>query len=222
MRQKTLFVIAVIGILLFSGCSQEAEEDLYPFEEPVPDIRYGNSDDSSLELLEKRVGFYSGTKENLHRVEYACRSVDSYCIFPQTESRATELEALAKQANSNVIHTSTYYLVHRDRNFITSEDFVSDRYFVEYRNQETYFAVVCPLISVKFKSTDSKQKIIKKYKGILTESTTRPQYPDRNLYFFDCSLKTSQQAMELADELYRLNDVVWASCDQYYPIHYCE
>lgn len=218
MKIKSLFIIAVIGILFVNGCSKDTV-DPFSFEEPIPEIRYGNSDDSSLELLEKRVGFYSGTKDNLRRVEYACRSVDSYCIFPQTESRAAELEALAKQANSNVIQTATYFLIHRDRNFITNEDFVSDRYFVEYSGQEACFAVVCPLISVKFKSADSKQKIINKYKGILTESSTSPQYPGENLYHFDCSLKTSQQVMELADELYRLNDVVWATCDQYYPIH---
>jgi hypothetical protein len=40
------------------------------------------------------------------------------------------------------------------------------------------------------------------------------------LYKFDCHLRTSEQALNLADEIYRRDDVTWAETNKYAPIHF--
>ena len=115
-----------------------------------------------------------------------------------------------------------FYLVTRSRDFITGDDFVSDRYFIDYYRGESEFVVISPMIRVRVENSEVKDKILKKYRGKLTLSDRSGQGEMPGgyyLYKFDCHLSTSEQALNLADEIYRRNDVTWAETNKYAPIH---
>ena len=116
-----------------------------------------------------------------------------------------------------------FYLVTRSRDFITGDDFVSDRYFINYYREEPEFVVICPMIIVRVENSEVKDKILKKYRGKLTLSDRSGQGEMPGgyyLYKFDCHLRTSEQALNLADEIYRRDDVTWAETNKYAPIHF--
>ena len=198
--KKILFGMVVCALAL-AGCGSDTF-----FDEPEETIVHTPPDnDPVLEKLETNVGYYYGDKGvDLTRYEFAYRAAGQYCIFPKTEAR-------------------TQFLVTGDRDLITDNDYVSDRYFVGYYENEPEFLMIGPGITVSVPDPKTKDKILKAYRGKLTESTNSEQghvtWNGDYLYRFDCSLKTSEQVMNLADKIYRRDDVTWAEASMYMPIH---
>ena len=116
------------------------------------------------------------------------------------------------------------YIVTASRDFITSDDYVSDMYFVQYYNDEPDYLVVGPRMTVCVPDPKTKDKILKAYRGKLKESTNSEQgqvtWNGEYLYKFDCTLKTSEQVMNLADKIYRRDDVSWAEANFHMKIHF--
>ena len=216
--KKILFGMAVCAIAL-AGCGSDTV-----FDEPEETIVHIPPDyDASLEKLERNVGYYYGDKPDLTRYEFAYRAAGQYCIFPKTEAREQELNRLSQQEDSQVKNMGGFYLVTRSRDFINGDDFVSDRYFIDYYRGEPEFVVISPMIRVRVENSEVKDKILKKYRGKLTLSDRSGQGEMPGgyyLYKFDCHLRTSEQALNLADEIYRRNDVTWAETNKYAPIHF--
>ena len=189
--KKILFGMVVCALAL-AGCGSDTF-----FDEPEETIVHTPPDnDPALEKLETNVGYYYGDKGvDLTRIEFAYRAAGQYCIFPKTEAREQELSRL----------------------------YVSDRYFVGYYENEPEFLMIGPGITVSVPDPKIKDKILKAYRGKLTESTNSEQghvtWNGDYLYRFDCSHKTSEQVMNLADKLYRRDDVTWAEASMYMPIH---
>ena len=215
--KKILFGIVVCALAL-AGCGSDTV-----FDEPEETIVHTPPEnDPALEKLETNVGYYYGDKGvDLTRYEFAYRAAGQYCIFPKTDAREQELSRLSQQEDSQVKNMGGFYLVTRSRDFITSDDFVSDRYFINYYREEPEFVVICPMIIVRVENSEVKDKILKKYRGKLTLSDRSGlgEMPGGYyLYKFDCHLSTSEQALNLADEIYRRNDVTWAETNKYAPM----
>ena len=161
------------------------------FDEPEETIVHTPlENDPALEKLETNVGYYYGDKDG----------------------DLTRYEFAYRAA-----------VVTRSRDFITGDDFVSDRYFINYYREEPEFVVISPMIRVRVENSEAKDKILKKYRGKLTLSDRSGQGEMPGgyyLYKFDCHLRTSEQALNLADEIYRRDDVTWAETNKYAPIHF--
>ena len=219
--KKLLFGMAVLTMALV-GCGHDTV-----FDEPEPQV-FTAENDPALEKLEKNVGYYYGDKDgdDLTRFEFAYRAAGQYCIFPMTNSRAQRLEQLAQQEGSQVQKVNDFYLVTRDRNFITGDDYVSDMYFTQYYDGEPDYLVIGPRITVCVPAPKTKDKILSAYLGKLFESSNSEQghvnASGHYLYHFVCNLKTSEQVMNLADEIYRRDDVKWAEANFYMKIHYSD
>lgn len=214
--KKILFGMAVCALAL-AGCGSHTI-----FDEPEPIVHTAPDNDASLEKLERNVGYYYGDKPDVTRYEFAYRAAGQYCIFPKTEDREEELNRLSQQEDSQVKNMGGFFWVSRSRDFITEDDFVSDRYFIDYYRGESEFVVICPTIIVRVENPETKDKILDKYRGKLTQSdrSEEGEMPGGYyLYTFDCHLSTSEQALNLADEIYMRNDVTWAETDKYAPIH---
>lgn len=216
--KKTLFGMAVCALAL-AGCGSDTV-----FDEPEPQV-YTAENDPALEKLETNVGYYYGDKGvDLTRFEFAYRAAGQYCIFPRTEARTQQLEQLAQQEGTQVKKDNGLYIVTASRDFITSDDYVSDMYFVQYYNDEPDYLVVGPRMTVCVPDPKTKDKILKAYRGKLIESTVSEQgqvtWNGEYLYKFDCTLKTSEQVMNLADKIYRRDDVSWAEANFHMKIHF--
>ena len=235
--KKTLIGMAMCALAL-AGCGND---DII-FDEPEPEIITAEND-PALEKLARNVGFYCIRYGELARWEFAYRAAGQYCIFPMTEARAQQLEQLDQQegaplrrANdfydlkiSDIFSTfatpvlvNDFYVVTGSRDFITSDDYVSDMYFFSYYSYYDYtkpaFFVVDPRIVVCVPDPKTKDTILKDYRGKLTESTRVEQGMSLKggyRYEFDCTLKTSEEVMNLADKIYRRNDVTWAEAGCY-------
>ena len=115
--------------MALAGCGSDTF-----FDEPEPQV-YTAENDPALEKLETNVGYYYGDKGvDLTRFEFAYRAAGQYCIFPRTEARTQQLEQLAQQEGTQVKKDNGLYIVTASRDFITSDDYVSDMYFVQYYN----------------------------------------------------------------------------------------
>ena len=214
---KKLFLGMAVCALALAGCGSDTV-----FDEPEETIVYNAENDPALEKLERNVGYYYGDKPDLTRYEFAYRAAGQYCIFPKTDAREQELIRLSQQDDSQVKNMDGFFLVTRSRDFITGDDFVSDRYFIDYYRGEPEFVVISPMIRVRVENSEVKDRILKKYRGKLTLSDRSGQGEMPGgyyLYKFDCHLSTSEQALNLADEIYRRNDVTWAETNKYAPIH---
>ena len=215
--KKIIFGIALCALAL-AGCGHDTVFD----EETIVHTPLEN--DPALEKLETNVGYYYGDKDgDLTRYEFAYRAAGQYCIFPKTEARTQQLAQLSQQEGYQIQQIGYYFLVTGDRDLITDNDYVSDRYFLGHYENEPEFLMIGPGITVSVPDPKTKDKILKAYRGKLTESTNSEQghvtWNGDYLYRFDCSLKTSEQVMTLADKLYRRDDVTWAEASMYMPIH---
>lgn len=224
-RLLIVFLVASCTIALV-GCDSDSI-----IEDPVNvNVNTINADegDTELEKLVTNVGYYYGDKPNLALIEFAYRETGIYCIFPQTESRKKELENLAKQEGSQIEKANGYFDVTRSRNFITADDYVSDRYFAGYYNdpytQTTHdYIIVSPRIIVCVYNTDTMDEILKDYKGKLTLADHEQGHKtvgDCYIYFFDCHIGTSEQVLKLSNNIFLRNDVKWSEPNKYQRIHY--
>lgn len=78
------------------------------------------------------------------------------------------------------------------------------------------------MIGVCVYNTETKDKILKDYKGKLTlanHEQGEKTVDDCYIYYFDCHLGTSEQVMNLSNKIYLRNDVKWAQPDMYAPFH---
>ena len=219
MKTRFLYFSLAMSAMALVGCGHDTF-----FDEPTPKV-FTAVNDPLLEKLETNVGYYYGDKDGeLTRYEFAYRAAGQYCIFPMTEERAQRLEQLAQQEDSQVQNHGAYYFVTRDRNFITSDDYVSDMYFVQYYDNEPDYLVIGPGITVCVQDPKTKDKILSAYFGKLFESNSSEQgHVNANgnyLYRFVCNLKTSKQVLNLADKIYKRNDVTWAEASMYIRIHF--
>ena len=223
MKKELIFLFTLLGALVFAGCDSKESVDVN-----IHEIK-ADKDDAELEILANRVGYYYGEKPDLTLIEFCSRAAGQYCIFPKTESRKEELEQLAQQDGSQVMNAGGFFLVTRSRDFITADDFVSDRYFAGYYDdfhtgEITHdYVVICPLLGVCVYDTKTKDKILKDYSGKLT---LRGDYEeglgsnkDCYIYYFDCHLNTSEQLLNLSNKIYLRNDVKWVAPDMYSPYH---
>ena len=220
MKTRFFYFLLAMSALALAGCGHDAS-----FDEPEPQV-YTAENDPALEKLRENVGYYYGDKDgdNLKRFEFAYRAAGQYCIFPVTKKREQRLEELARQEGAQVQKVNDFYLVTRDRNFITGDDYVSDMYFTQYYNGEPDYLIIGPRITVCVPDPKTKDKILSAYFGKLIESNDSEQghvnASGHYLYRFVCNLKNSKEVMNLADKLYRRNDVKWAQASFYMKIHY--
>ena len=218
---KKIFLGTALCSLAFAGCGHDTV-----FDEPEPQV-FTAENDPALEKLDTNVGYYYGDKDgdDLTRFEFAYRAAGQYCIFPRTEARTQQLEQLAPKEGSQVQNYGDFYLVSRGRDFITDDDYVSDLYFVGYYQDEPDYVVIGPGITICVPDPKTKDRILSAYIGKLFESNKSEQghvnASGDYLYLFVCDLKTSEQVLNLADKIYRRDDVRWAEASKYLKIHYC-
>ena len=217
MKKGFIYYLLALSAMALAGCGHDTV-----FDEPVPQV-YTAENDPALEKLETNVGYYYGEKDgDLTRFEFAYRAAGQYCIFPVTNSRAQHLEQLTQQEGSQVQNCGDFFLVTRDRDFITGDDYVSDLYFVGYYRGEPEFVMIGPRITVCAYNTNVKDKILDAYWGKLFEAsnTNQGEKTVQGCYLFVCNLKTSEQVLNIADKLYKRDDVRWAEANKYAPIHF--
>ena len=223
MIKRLLFFLLIVIAMALAGCDSEDE---VPVNVTV-NVIDAQENDTELEKLTNNVGYYYGVKPNLTLKEFSYRAAGQYCIFSMTEKREKELDQLASQEGSQVENAGGYFLVTRDRDFITADDYVSERYFAgyyhDYSTQTTHdYVVVCPTIGVCVYNTETKDKILRDYKGKLTladHEQGEKTVGDCYIYYFDCHLGTSEQVLNLSNKIYLRNDVKWAQPDMYTPWH---
>lgn len=223
MIKRLVYLLLVSGALMLAGCDS-VDEDPVNVTVNVVDAQ---ENDTELEKLTNNVGYYYGVKPNLTLKDFSYRAAGQYCIFPMTEKRKKELDQLASQEGSRVENAGDYFLITRDRDFITADDYVSERYFAgyyyDYSTQTTHdYVVVCPMIGVCVYNTETKDKILRDYKGKLTladHEQGEKTVGDCYIYYFDCHLGTSEQVLNLSNKIYLRNDVKWAQPDMYTPWH---
>ncbi len=231
MIKRLVYLLLVAGALALAGCDSESDSIL---EDPVNvNVNTFNAqeNDTELEKLTTNVGYYYGYKPNLTLFEFAYRAAGQYCIFPKTERRNAELEQLSQQEGSQVIKLQTskdIYIVSRSRDFITDEDFVSDRYFAGYytdlyTNEVSHdYIIVDSTIKVWVYDHETIDKILKDYKGKLTLSDHeqgKKSDTDSYKYYFDCHFGNAEQVLTLANKIYLRNDVKFAEASMLIPIH---
>ncbi|MBR5638277.1 MAG: hypothetical protein IKW83_00795 [Muribaculaceae bacterium] len=225
MKKILIYFLLVTSAVALAGCDS-VDEDPVNVNVKVVDAQ---ENDTELEKLTNNVGYYYGGKPNLTLFEFSYRAVGQYCIFPMTEARSAQLDQLSQQDPANVEkwNDGVLYLIRKGRDFITADDFVSERYFAgyyyDYYTQTTHdYVVVCPRISVCVYNTETKDKILKDYRGKLSladREQGRKTVGDCYIYYFDCHLGTSDQVLNLSNKIYLRSDVNWASPDMYAPIH---
>lgn len=219
MTTLLLVMLACMSAIVLAGCGHDTV-----FDEPEAKV-YTAENDPALEKLKTNVGRYNGEKGvDLTRIEFAYRAAGQYCIFPFTKSRAQRLEQLAQQEGSQVQNCGDFFLVTRGRDFITGDDYVSDMYFAGYYRGEPEFVIISPRITVCAYNTKAKDRILDAYFGKLIEASNTNQGEKTvqgcYLFKFVCNLKTSEQVLNLADKLFKRDDVRWAEASMYAPIHF--
>ena len=230
MIKRLVFFLLIVSAMALAGCDSESDSIL---EDPVNvnvNTFNAHENDTELEKLTTNVGYYYGSKPNLTLLEFSYRAAGQYCIFPMTEARSAQLDLLSQQEPSLVEkwNDGVLYLIRKGRDFITADDFVSDRYFAGYftdlHTNEVYhdYIIIAPSIGVWVYSHETKDKILKDYKGKLTLSNReqgKKSGTDSYKYYFDCHFNNSEQVLNLANKIYLRNDVKWAEASMLAPIH---
>lgn len=231
MIKRLVFFLLIVSAMALAGCDSESDSIL---EDPVNvNVVKHEADegDTELEKLVSNVGYYYGYKPNLTLFEFAYRATGQFCIFPKTDRRNAELEQLSQQEGSEVIKlqaSKDIYIVSRSRDFITAEDFVSDRYFAGYytdlyTNEVSHdYIIVDSTIKVWVYDYETIDKILKDYNGMLTLSDHeqgKKSDTDSYKYYFDCNFSNAEQVLTLANKIYLRNDVKFAEASMLIPIH---
>ncbi|MBO4721773.1 MAG: hypothetical protein J5629_02450 [Muribaculaceae bacterium] len=221
-----LNLILLAAITMMMVACDSVDEDPVNVNVNVIDAQ---ENDTELEKLTTNVGYYYGGKPDLTLLEFSYRAAGQYCIFPMTEARSAQLDQLSQQDPANVEkwNDGVLYLIRKGRDFITGDDFVSERYFAGYYydnyTQTTHdYVIVCPMIVVCVYNAETKDKILKDYSGKLLladRDQGRKTVGDCYIYYFDCNLDTSDQVLNLSNKIYLRSDVNWASPDMYAPVH---
>ncbi len=171
MIQKLNYVMLAALAVMMLACSKD---------EPFDDSATPNPDDPRLEILATPVWrYYGGAGDHdIQKITYTMRDASCYFISPLTEERDEELAKMAEENlevdNPLIVRCANEgYLVYADRSFITSSDYVSDRYFDGYYygdggDEPTLdFTIILQTIIIKpedgIDAEALKNKLLKKY-----------------------------------------------------------
>ena len=236
MKKILIYLLLLTSAVALAGCDSK---DNNIIEEPVvPDginvnhmVYNGDENDMEIEKLASIIGYYYGDKPNLTLIEFAYRFAGQYCVFPKTEPRSNQLDQLSQQEPSLVEkwNDGELYVIKKGRDFITADDYVSERYFAGYYT-DIYanktvrgFVIFSPRLIVWVYDTKTKDDLLKAYKGILTMSSRHEQGIKSGgcyKYYFDCKLNDSEQVLKLSNTIYLRNDVKCAEPGMLAPINY--
>ncbi|MBR5638532.1 MAG: hypothetical protein IKW83_02095 [Muribaculaceae bacterium] len=226
---RNLYTIMLAALAMMTACNKD---------EPVDNIAAViNPDDPRLEILATPVWRYCGgaSDHGIQKITYTMRDASSYFIIPMTEERDKELAGMVEE-NNELIHRygSEGYLVNADRSFITSSDYVSDRYFDNYHRDfggeiTIDYTIILPTIFVMVADGANpevlKEKLIKKYGKKIKKDTVRIEQWGQSSFFeiiFDCKVHTSAQVLDISNEIYMRDDVKFAEPDMIIPFHLCD
>lgn len=228
MIKRLIYLLLFTGALVLTGCDSDSI-----IEDPVNvnvNTFNAHENDTELEKLTTNVGYYYGSKPNLTLLEFSYRAAGQYCIFPMTEARSAQLDLLSQQEPSLVEkwNDGVLYLIRKGRDFITADDFVSERYFAGYftnlhTNEVSHdYIIIAPSIGVWVYDPKTKDKILKDYKGKLTladHEQGKKEDADSYFFYFDCHFNNAEQVLNLANKIYLRSDVKFATANMLAPIH---
>ena len=210
MRTKILMMFLLAALIGFAGCGDD-------FDEPASEVINANPDDTSVEKLPSRVEYYTGVGSEIKRIVFAYREAGTYCLIPMTEERDKELSALADAPSSttsvNVMKAGDMYFISGGRDFITGDDYVSDRYFRGYHGTEPYFITILPTINIQYPNEEDRAYVEKKFGERL-----KLRKVSHEVYRYNTRLLHSTQVLELVNELYRSGHVLWAEAGMIAPV----
>lgn len=219
-------MLAALAVMMMA-CSKD---------EPFDDSATPNPDDPRLEILETPVWrYYGGAGDHeIQKITYSMRDASCYFIVPMTEERAEELEEMAEE-NQELIHHygNDGYLVYADRSFITSSDYVSDRYFDGYYygdggDEPTLdFTIILQTIIIKpedgIDAEALKNKLLKKYGNKFNKETAKIEHRGNSyLIYLDSRVNTAAQVLDISNEIYMRDDVKWSEPNMFIPLHLCD
>ena len=231
MIQKLNFIMLATLAVMMMACSKD---------EPFDDSAIPNPDDPRLEILATPVWrYYGGAGDHeIQKITYTMRDASCYFITPLTEERDEELAKMAEENvevdNPLIVRCANEgYLVYADRSFITSSDYVSDRYFDGYYygdggDEPTLdFTIILQTIIIKpedgIDAEALKNKLVKKYgKKINKESAWIEHRGNSYLIYLDSKVNTSAQVLDISNEIYMRDDVKWSEPNMFSPWHLCD
>ena len=150
-------------------------------------------------------------------------------VCPKNERGEQALQHIAEQRKDiilDVLMTDkdpvNHYFVTSTMYFESPDLYVSDNYFsTEIGMREGDYCRICPMIIVNLKEGTDIRNIEQKYKDVMTLRKTNDREETRwTTYYFACNVKNSYEALRLAEELYKRDDVNWAETDMYSPIYF--
>ena len=116
------------------------------------------------------------------------------------------------------IDNSDHYFVTSDSYFESPHLYVSDHYYLNNNNNGIGDILrVTPCISLKLKDNYGIENIQRKYINSMTLKETKGK--GWTVYYFDCHVTNSYEALKLASELCQREDVSWAETSNYSPIY---
>jgi hypothetical protein len=209
-------------------------------DEPFDDSATLNPEDTRLEILATPVWrYYGGAGDHyIQKITYTMRDASCYFISPLTEERDEELAKMAEENlevdNPLIVRCANEgYLVYADRSFITSSDYVSDRYFDGYYygdggDEPTLdFTIILQTIIIKpedgIDAEALKNKLVKKYGKKINKETARIEHRGNSyLIYLDSRVNTSAQVLDISNEIYMRDDVKWSEPNMFIPLHLCD
>ena len=121
-----------------------------------------------------------------------------------------DVKELVRADNVAIIVSDRYILCpyfYVSSSYKSSQDFLYENEYIRIGNR----------ILMKMKSIESVEDIKRDYASVLRFDTDKNIVD--NVVAFDCSLRTSWQVLQLAEEIHLRNDVEWAEASMFAPAH---
>ena len=204
-----LALMLVTGIVI--GCSNDDESDLY---DQAYKVSYFGQDPS----INQRQGYWYGEKF----IELTPQKEPPFLLMVKWNDAEGEkaFNYIVGKKNDMVIEK---YDIGPNVAIIVCKKYISCPYmFVSssYKTpsiRENEYLRVDNRILIMMKAGKSVEPIAEKYADVLTLDTNREL--SGGVEAFDCTLKTSCEVLQLAEEIKQRDDVEWAEPNMYAPFH---
>ena len=227
---QTMMLVAC-GMLVLTACSDDDDASVKEYDSEYQIKFYSKPPYAN---YEQGRWYKNDSKEVFFKLSPNTQAPYFLLVCPKNEKGLQALRYLEEQRKDiileiqkNTIHydqdnSEDHYFVSATMYFESPDLYVSDNYYsTEIGMREGDFCRICPSIIVNLKEGVDIKTIENQYKDVMTLKKTNDRGDARrSTYVFKCNVNNSYEALRLAEELHKRDDVNWAETDMYSPIYF--
>lgn len=226
-------MMAMLAVCVLAACSSDDETTGCEEYDAEYQIKYYSRPPYA--DLDQGYWYKDNTKEVFFKLTPNTEAPYQLLVCPKNDKGRRTLEYMAEKDGGvildirkqvhyfdmNFTDSTTHYFVTSTKYFESPDLYVSDNYFsTECGMREGDFCRIVPTILINLNAGADIRNIEAEYKDVMTLRYTNQLGSNYTIYYFDCHLNNSYEALRLADELYRRDDVNWADTDKYSPVYF--